>query len=176
MTSTGGRTRATARARFITHEPLESAPRVPATTMGRMGQPVSTARRKAPSWNFCSSPVGERVPSGMIITETPLASRSRHSSSALARLVDSPRCTAMSPAIRIIHPMKGILKMDSLESHFISHGRCEIRKMSAKLSWLATATYGRRGSGMRTPVTRNFQRGFSLVTSTAARRNQRPTT
>ena len=37
----------------------------------------------------------------------------------------------MSFAMRIIQPMTGILKMVSFESHFISHGKCEMRKMSA---------------------------------------------
>jgi len=35
--------------------------------------------------------------------------------------------------MRIIHPMKGSLKMDSLESHFISQGRWEMSRMSTKL-------------------------------------------
>ena len=54
----------------------------------------------------------------------------------------------MSPAMRIIHPTSGILKNVSFDSHFISHGRCEMSRMSTKLWWLATTTYGRRGSGM----------------------------
>ena len=33
--------------------------------------------------------------------------------------------------MRIIQPMTGILKIVCLESHFISHGKCDMRKMSA---------------------------------------------
>ncbi|MEJ2502902.1 MAG: hypothetical protein P8177_06235 [Gemmatimonadota bacterium] len=108
------------------------------------------------------------------MTVTCFESRSWISSTALRRLPDSPRRTAMSPAMRIIHPMTGIRKIASFESHFISHGRCERRKMSAKDSWFATATYGRRGSSMTTPSVEKRQNGTSFTAATAARRNQRP--
>ena len=75
----------------------------------------------------------------------------------------SPRRMAMSPAIRIIQPMTGIRNMASLESHFISHGRWLRRKISAKDSWLATATYGRRGSVILTPSVLKCQTGMSLT-------------
>ncbi len=136
----GSSTRTSAVARPNTGEPLGSAPRVPATASGRIGTPISTARRNAPSLKGSNSEVRERVPSGKIITETPFRSRSRHCSMACIRLDCSPRRTSMSPASRIIHPWKGTRKTASLESHFISHGRCEIRKMSALDSWLETTT------------------------------------
>ena len=113
-------------------EPFCIAPRVPATTSGRIGTPASTARRNAPSLKGSRSSVRERVPSGKIITDTPLRSRSRHASSASARLLRSVRRTGMSPARYIIHPITGMRKMDSLLSHFISQGRWLIRKMSAR--------------------------------------------
>ena len=46
----------------------------------------------------------------------------------------------MSRASHMSHPTSGILKNVLLETHFISMGRCEISKMSTKLSWLATTT------------------------------------
>jgi hypothetical protein len=67
---------------------LRKAVRVPCTTSGRIGTPASIAVENAPSLNGPSSPVLERVPSGKIITETFLSSRSRHwrsASIALAR-------------------------------------------------------------------------------------------
>jgi len=42
--------------------------------------------------------------------------------------------------MRIIHPISGMPNAACLLSHFISQGRRLIRKMSAMLSWLATAT------------------------------------
>ena len=51
-----------------------------------------------------------------------------------------PRFTGTSPARCISQPMNGIRNSSALESHFISQGRWERRKMSAKDSWLATAT------------------------------------
>jgi hypothetical protein len=59
----------------------------------------------------------------------------------------------MSPAIFIIQPTSGNRKNVALLSHFISIGRCEMSRMSTKLSWLATTTYGRRGSPGTSPVT-----------------------
>ena len=57
----------------------------------------------------------------------------------------------MSRAMRIIQPMPGKAKKSDFASHFISHGRCEISRMSTMLSWLETTTYGRRGSGGNVP-------------------------
>jgi len=44
-----------------------------------------------------------------------------------------PRINLMSPAIRISQPTSGYLKKSAFDSHFISHGSCEISKMSTKL-------------------------------------------
>jgi len=102
---------------------LAIASRVPAMAMGRIGTCASTASENAPPLNWSSSSLGERVPSGKIITETRLPSRSRHWVSASAPLSRSPRTTGTSPAMRIIQPITGMLKMVFFESHFISHGR-----------------------------------------------------
>ena len=39
----------------------------------------------------------------------------------------------MSPAMRISQPTSGYLKKSAFDSHFISHGSCEISRMSTKL-------------------------------------------
>ncbi len=129
--STGSSTRHTASARRKRNEPFAIMWRVPATAIGRIGTPVSIARRKAPSLNGSSSPPFDRVPSGKIMTETRFASRSRQAASASTVLERLPRVRRMSPAMLIIHPMTGILKIVSFDSHFISHGRWLMRKMSA---------------------------------------------
>ena len=116
-----------------------------------IGTPASTARRKAPSLNSCNSPDSERVPSGKMITDTRLSSMTRHCFNAFTALRPELRSSGMSPAIRISHPTSGNLKNSALLSHFISNGRCEMSRMSTKLSWLATTTYGRRGSAGRLP-------------------------
>ena len=85
-----------------------------------------------------------------------------------------PRTSLMSRAISIIQPTNGKRKKCSFEIHFISHGRCEIRNMSAKLSWLETTTYGRRGSVTLRPLVRNFHSGLSQVCTTHSRRNTNP--
>ena len=82
----------------------------------------------------------ERVPSGKIITLTRRASRSRHSLSAATALSRWPRRTGTSSAMRIIHPITGIWKIVCFESHFISQGKCDMRKMSAYDSWFDTTT------------------------------------
>ena len=51
---------------------------MPWSASGRMGTPASIARRNAPSLNGRRSLVGERVPSGKIITDTFRARISRH--------------------------------------------------------------------------------------------------
>ena len=43
--------------------------------------------------------------------------------------------------------------------HFISVGRCEMSRMSTKLSWLETTTYGRRMSSGSSPDVRNVHCG-----------------
>ena len=119
---------------------LRSAVRVPCTASGRTGAWASMASRNAPSLNSASSPLAERVPSGNTIIETWASSRARHCASAAITLSRSPRTSGMSPAIRISQPTAGILKNCALASHFISHGRWEMSRMSTKLSWLATTT------------------------------------
>ena len=66
-------------------------------------------------------------------------------------------------ARRIPHPTNGILNISVLLIHFISNGKCEIGRMSTKLTWLATTTYGRRGSLGTLPDTVNFRRVELLV-------------
>jgi len=119
----GSRTRAIARARRNRNECFAMQLRVPATAIGRIGEPVSIASLNAPSLNGRRSPVGERVPSGKIMMLTCLRSRSRHSASACIVLSRLPRLTGMSPAIRMCQPITGILKSVSFDSHFISHGK-----------------------------------------------------
>ena len=71
---------------------------MPWTTSGRIGTPASIARRNAPSLNGSRSAVVDRVPSGKIITETRLASASRHRAMASSALGPKPRWIGMSPA------------------------------------------------------------------------------
>ena len=78
----------------------------------------------------------------------------------------------MSPAMRISQPTSGYLKKSSFDSHFISHGRCEISRMSTKLWWLATTMYGRRGSSIFTPDVRNRHNGLSHWCTTVSLRNR----
>ena len=151
-----------------------SASRVPSTAIGRIGTPASIATRNAPSRNSPSSPVADRVPSGKIITDTRLSRRSRHSCNALAPDFLSPRSSRMSPTSRMPHPSTGILKKSLLLIHFISIGTRQMRRMSTKLSWFATATYGRRGSAGTLPVTENRHIGLSRLTTTPIWRNVRP--
>jgi hypothetical protein len=80
----------------------------------------------------------------------------------------------MSPAILISQPTTGYLKKSSFDNHFISHGRCEIRRMSTKLWWLATTTYGRRGSEIIVPLVLNRQSGLSTWWTTQSLRNRNP--
>src|SRR5690606_14035595 len=60
----------------------------------------------------------------------------------IARLADSlsPRTTGTSPARCMSQPTMGVLMMLALLSHFISHGRYEMRKGSACEQWLQMTT------------------------------------
>jgi hypothetical protein len=86
-----------------------------------MGTPVSIARRKAPSLNGSMSAVGERVPSGKIITETRCLRTVRQRWRASTALRPSPRRTGMSPA-EAPEPAqhRNLEELGSLDSHFIS--------------------------------------------------------
>ncbi len=86
--------------------------------------------------------VRERVPSGKIMIDAPRRSHLRSPLYEAPRLPASLLSTPTSPAIRIIWPRNGTRKMDDLDSHFMSHGSHPIRMMSARDSWLATATKG----------------------------------
>src|SRR5262249_61600421 len=61
-----------------------------------------------------------------------------------------------------------------LLTRFSCNGRGEINRMSTKLWWLATTTYGRRGSLGTLPDTLNFQSGLSFWCTTATLRNSSP--
>ena len=121
-----------------------------------------------------SSPVFERVPSGKIITETFESSRSRDATRADDREPASLRVSGMSRASFIIQPTSGILRISTFDIHFISVGRWEISRMSTKLSWFDTTTYGRRMSSGRSPEVRNFHSGVSLWCTTVSLRNRYP--
>ena len=84
--------------------------------------------------------MGDRVPSGKIITDTRRASDSRHRAMASTALGPKPRLTGMSPASASASPCTGMRNSSALESHFISQGRWLIRRMSANDSWLETTT------------------------------------
>ncbi len=175
VVSIGDSTRTSAVVTPKRQSPFGIAWRVPTTASGRIGQPVSIARRKAPSLNSPSAPSSVRVPSGNSITLTFLSSRSCAPRMADTMLCLLPRTSLMSRDISISQPTSGYLKKSSFDIHFISHGRCEIRNMSAKLSWLATTTYGRRGSVTFRPLVLNFHSGFTQVCTTHSRRNSQPT-
>ena len=113
---------------------------MPCTASGRIGYCPSIAILNAPARNLRISPVLERVPSGKIITDTPDSSRSFDAASAAAPEVESPRVSGMSLTSRIIQPMPGIFMISIFDIHFISVGRCEMSRMSTKLSWLETTT------------------------------------
>ncbi len=100
------------------------------------------ARRNAPSRNGAIDPSALRVPSGKTITEDPRVRRSRIASIAWLALSLLPRSIGMSRDIRICQPSSGILKIESLERNFISHGSRHRRKTSASDLWLATNRYG----------------------------------
>ena len=68
----------------------------------------------------------------------------------------------MSRARRIIQPTSGKRKNSDLLIHFISNGRCEMSKMSTKLSWFATMTYGLRGWAGTVPDTSKCHSGLSF--------------
>ena len=117
------------------------------------------ASRNAPSLNRPISPVVDRVPSGKIITETLRSSHTLHWFIAVLALDFSPLVSGTSPARRSSQPTIGILNSSFLVSHFISNGMWAIRRMSTKDSWLATITYGLRGSAGISPVTRSATSG-----------------
>ncbi len=78
----------------------------------------------------------------------------------------------MSPASRSIQPTHGARNSDSLAIHFISRGSKDSTRMSSMDSWLATTTQCPGGSA---PSTCTCHSGHTLTTSTAQRRNSRPT-
>ncbi len=105
-----------------------------------MGTPASIARRNAPSLNGSSSAVVDRVPSGKNITETRFASAARHRAMASIALGPKPRWIGISPASLSSQPSTGMRNISALDSHFISHGRWLMRRMSTNDSWFDTTT------------------------------------
>jgi hypothetical protein len=74
---------------------LGSASDVPWITIGSSGRCARRASSKAPGLKARVTPVGERVPSGNIITEFPSASVRSHSPSMRTTLSRSPRFSLM---------------------------------------------------------------------------------
>ena len=68
---------------------------VPSTTIGTIGTGMRLARSKAPALKARSSPVGERVPSGKIISELPSRRLASLSASIARTLAPSPRLSLM---------------------------------------------------------------------------------
>ena len=91
---------------------------------------------------------------------------------AAAALRGSLRSSWMSFARYINQPATGILNISFLESHFISHGRWLISRMSTNDSWFDTTTYGWRGSSGIVPDTRNDHSGLSRWCTTGSFRNR----
>ena len=148
---------------------------VPDTARGTTSTPASIASRNAPSRNSPTEPSGLRVPCGKRRTESLRSSRSRSSSIAFRALSLLPRSTSTSPATRICQPSSGMSKMDFFDSHFISQGSMATRNGSAFEAWFATKTYGRRGSGCTSSMTRKSQNRFSRAATTAMRWKRYPT-
>ena len=74
------------------------------------------------------------------MTETRLPRASRHFAIASTALGPKPRLMGMSPASCIIQPSTGMRNSSALDSHFISHGRWLMSRMSTKDSWFDTTT------------------------------------
>jgi hypothetical protein len=87
-----------------------------------------------------SSPSGERVPSGKIMSDSPAAKVASASASIARTLAPWPRTTGRSPPSFISQPMTGARNSDALAIQRMSQRRPDRSHGSAVDWWLATTT------------------------------------